>query len=88
MVIFAGNKEAFSILKARIKCYDLIQFIITIPIFMSNIHSTNFLTAKNQINRVSEADLLKALEEVKTNNDNFRKSFKSDNEAMSIKAGR
>jgi len=90
MVIFAGNKDAFCILKARFKCYRLIHFIlsITISIFMAKQHSTNFLTASSQINQVSEEELLRALEEVKFSNDEFRKSLRSDSESMSVKAGR
>lgn len=81
------NKDAFLIRKVRFKCYDLILFII-FPLFMAKSQTTNFLTAKNQINKISEADLIKSLEQVKASNDRIRESFKSDVESMSFKAGR
>ena len=56
--------------------------------FMAKTSKPSYLTAKNQINKVSEADLKKALSEVEEKNLEIRRSFKLDNEAMSLRAGR
>lgn len=56
--------------------------------FMAKTSKPSYLTAKNQINKVSEADLKKALSEVEQKNLAIRKSFKSDSDAMSLRAGR
>lgn len=56
--------------------------------FMAKTSKPSYLTAKNKINKVSEADLKKALSEVEEKNLEIRRSFKLDNEAMSLRAGR
>ena len=56
--------------------------------FMAKTSKPSYLTAKNEINQVSEADLKKALSEVEKKNIAIRKSFKSDSDAMSLRAGR
>lgn len=56
--------------------------------FMAKTSKPEYLTAKNQINKVSEADLKKALNEVEKRNAAIRKSFKSDSDSMSLRAGR
>ena len=72
------------------RIFDDFGSIIThlVKNFMTKISKPNFLTAKNQINQVSEADLKKALSEVEKRNIEVRKSFKSDSDAMSLRAGR
>lgn len=88
MFIFARNNYAFYTRKVRFRCYSLIIFLITIPFYMSKSKINNLLTAENQINKISEEELLKALEEIKESNEKIRKSFLSDSESMSVRAGR
>ncbi len=59
-----------------------------VSIVMSKPKATTFLSSKNQVNKISESDLIKELKKVNESNQEIRRSFKTDSKALSFRAGR
>lgn len=56
--------------------------------FMADTKTVTFLSKKDLINQITKEDLIKELEKIVENNIETRRSFKSDNESLSYRAGR
>ena len=55
---------------------------------MSTSKKLSYATAKNQINKVNKKELIEGLKKINKKNEELRRTFKYDNEALSFRAGR
>lgn len=81
-LLFSCSK---GIRKVRYYSLSLIRLVAN---YMSNSKQAEFLTEKENANKINEEDLINALKEVKATNDRIRESFKYDRKALSVRAGR
>lgn len=56
--------------------------------FVMSKQKASFLSSQNAINKISIDDLVEELKKVEENNQEIRRSFKTDSRSLSIRAGR